>query len=168
MEAEQAAETDLRELMARFGTDVYRTCFVYLADAHLAEDAMQETFLKAWRARGSFRGQAGEKTWLTRIAINTCKDMRRGVWFRHVERKVSLDDLPEAQTPPLLADDTLINAVMALPGKYKSVILLTYYWGMSAKEAAKALRIAVPTVYLRLKTARQKLKAELEGWYQDE
>ncbi len=97
--SQQAVDLDIGELMARFGTDVYRTCFVYLSDAHLAEDAMQETFLKAYKARKSFRGQASPSTWLMRIAINVCKDMRRGSWFRHVDRKISLDDLPETEAP---------------------------------------------------------------------
>lgn len=171
--SQQAVDLDIGELMARFGTDVYRTCFVYLSDAHLAEDAMQETFLKAYKARKSFRGQASPSTWLMRIAINVCKDMRRGSWFRHVDRKIGLDDLPETEAPEtdapeFSADDTLIREVMALPPKDKEVILLTYYWGMSAREVASTLRIAIPTVYLRLKKAQQKLKTQLEGWYHDE
>ena len=160
-------QPDIRELMARYGTDVYRTCFVYLADVHLAEDAMQETFVKAWRAREQFRGQASPLTWLTRIAVNVCKDMRRTGWFRRVDRKISLDDLPEPEAPPLSGDDTLITAVMGLPPQLKEVILLTYYWGMPARETAKALGVALPTVYLRLKKARQRLKAGLEGWYEE-
>ena len=97
MERKSDQELNIRELMDSFGTDLYRTCFVYLSDAHLAEDAMQETFIKAWRARETFRGQASPKTWLTRIAINVCKDMLRTGWFRQVDRKISLDDLPEAE-----------------------------------------------------------------------
>lgn len=134
---------------------------------------MQETFLKAYKARKSFRGQASPSTWLMSIAINVCKDMRRSSWFRHVDRKIGLDDLPETkapetEAPEFSADDTLIREVMALPPKDKEVILLIYYWGMSAREVASTLRIAIPTVYLRLKKAQQKLKTQLEGWYHDE
>ncbi len=168
MERKSDQELNIRELMDSFGTDLYRTCFVYLSDAHLAEDAMQETFIKAWRARETFRGQASPKTWLTRIAINVCKDMLRTGWFRQVDRKISLDDLPEAEAPPLSEDDALITAVMALPTKLKTVILLTYYWGMPARDVAQALGIAVPTVYLRQNKAQQLLKTNLEGWYRDE
>ena len=52
-------------------------CFACLNDEALAEDAVQETFLKAYRALDRFRGDAEEKTWLLRIAINTCRDLRR-------------------------------------------------------------------------------------------
>lgn len=68
----------LEQAMARYEESLLRMCFAYLGDAALAEDAVQETFVKAYRALPDFRGEAQEKTWLTRIAINTCKDVRRG------------------------------------------------------------------------------------------
>lgn len=71
-------EHHLESLMARYQTPVLRMCFAYLRDRQLAEDAAQETFVKAYRALAAFRGDSDEKTWLMRIAINTCKDMRRG------------------------------------------------------------------------------------------
>ena len=59
---------------------VYRHCLHMLSRPEEAEDAAQETFLKAYRALDSFRGECDEKTWLMRIAINTCRDMRRSRW----------------------------------------------------------------------------------------
>ena len=67
----------LEGAMARWEKSLLRMCYAYLGDMALSEDAVQETFLKAYRALDSFRGEAAEKTWLMRIAINTCKDMRR-------------------------------------------------------------------------------------------
>ena len=64
--------------------------------------------------------------------------------------------------------DAVMEAVSLATQGDKEVILLTYYWGMSAREVASTLRIAIPTVYLRLKKAQQKLKTQLEGWYHDE
>ena len=72
----------LEGAMARWEQSLLRTCFAYLGDLSLAEDAVQETFLKAWKNLDRFRGEASEKTWLLRIAINTCKDVRRSAWFR--------------------------------------------------------------------------------------
>ena len=89
----------LEGAMARWEQSLLRTCFAYLGDLSLAEDAVQETFLKAWKNLDRFRGEASEKTWLLRIAINTCKDVRRSAWFRRVNRAVSLDSLPEAPVP---------------------------------------------------------------------
>ena len=89
----------LEGAMARWEQSLLRTCFAYLGDLSLAEDAVQETFLKAWKNLDRFRGEASEKTWLLRIAINTCKDVRRSAWFRRVNRAVSLESLPEAPAP---------------------------------------------------------------------
>ena len=70
-------------------TPLLRVCYLYLRDRQLAEDAVQETFLKAYRAMDTFRGDADAKTWLTRIAVHTCLDMRRGSWFRTLTRRCS-------------------------------------------------------------------------------
>ena len=56
-------------------------CYAMLRDAEQAKDAVQETFVKAYRAMDDWRGACSEKTWLTRIAVNTCRDMRRSAWF---------------------------------------------------------------------------------------
>lgn len=69
---------DLLERMIRdYGDALLRTCYLYLKDYHLAEDAVQETFIKAMKHYGGFRHRSDEKTWLTRIAINCCKNMMR-------------------------------------------------------------------------------------------
>ena len=86
----------LERLMAQYGTALLRMCCLYLRDYSLAEDAVQETFLKAYARLDSFRGDCSEQTWLMKIAINTCRDMLRTGWFRYTDRKVDLDQLPEA------------------------------------------------------------------------
>lgn len=97
----------LEDAMLRYEESLLRMCFAYLGDTSLAEDAVQETFLKAYQSLDSFRGDASEKTWLLRIAINTCKDVRRSAWFRHVDRSVALDTLAEPSTPCAEYDDAL-------------------------------------------------------------
>ena len=65
----------LERLMAQYGTALLRMCCLYLRDYSLAEDAVQETFLKAYARLDTFRGDCSEQTWLMKIAINTCRDM---------------------------------------------------------------------------------------------
>ena len=110
-----------------------------------------------------FKGNSSEKTWLMRIAINTCKDMLRGSWFRHVDRSQVLDDLPIPVSPPSVEHIALTSAIMALPRKYMEVILLHCDQGMNIRETARALGITPPAVINRLKKARKCLAAELEG-----
>lgn len=107
-------EEALARLMTEHGDSLLRMCCLYLKDAALAEDAVQETFLKAYRGMDAFRGDASERTWLTRIAINVCRDMLRKPWHRFIDRFKTPEDA-EGQAPPLeIADDTVSMAVMRL------------------------------------------------------
>ncbi|MEA5016878.1 MAG: RNA polymerase sigma factor [Candidatus Limiplasma sp.] len=161
-------EADLERMIAEYGDGIFRMCFVYLQDMSLAEDAMQETFVKVYRQYASFRGESSEKTWIMRVAINTCKDMRRTTWFRQVDRSVALDRAPEPYDEWDPSDDALITEIMMLPAKLKDVVLLKYYQGLSFQEIAQALQIPVGTVSTRINTAKKKLRAALERWYFDD
>ncbi len=158
----------LQDAMNRWECSLLRTCYAYLGDAALAEDAVQETFLKAWKGLGRFQGASEEKTWLMRIAINTCKDMRRSAWFRHTDRSLTLDNLPEGAEPFTVRDDTLTRAVMALKPKLREVVLLHWYQQLSGDETAKALGVPRSTVYNRLEKARRLMRKELEVWYRED
>ena len=157
----------LEEAMEHWEQSLLRTCYAYLGDVALAEDAVQETFLKAWKGIDRFRGGASEKTWLMRIAINTCKDVRRGAWFRHIDRNASLDRLPEGSEPFSETDDTLMRAIMALRPRLKEAVLLCWYQQLTADEAAQALGVSRSAVYYRLEQARKQLRKELEAWYDE-
>ncbi len=153
---------EFRLLVEEHQTPLLRLCFLYLHDAQLAEDAVQETFLKALRGWADFRGEASRKTWLTRIAIRTCCDMRRTFWFRHMDRRVTPDCLPEPIAPVDENDQSLTLAVMRLPRKLREAVLLYYYQEMPVKEVAAALGISQPSVSDRLRRAREKLKDDLK------
>ena len=154
-------EARLNELMLTHEKELTRLCCLYLHDALLAQDAVQETFLKAYRRLDSFRGEASEKTWLYRIAVNTCRDMCRGSWLRHVDRGVSLEDLPLPAAPPSEEHIALTTAIMGLPGKYREVVLLHCDQGLTIRDTAKALGITAPAVMNRLKKARTELAKAL-------
>ena len=151
------------ELVARHQTALLRLCYMVLRDRQQAEDAVQETFLKAYRAMDAFRGESSGKTWLVRIAMNTCRDMRRSAWLRYVDRRVTPEDLPEAALPPEENDRELTVRVMQLPPKLREVVVLYYYQDMNMVEIAKTLGLAQSTVTTRLKRAREKLREVLEG-----
>ena len=99
MEAQQDREQRLIEMVGTYQRPLLRMCYLMLKDEELARDAVQETFLKAYRALERFRGESSEQTWLTRIAMNTCRDMRRSFWFKHVDRRITPEDLPETAWP---------------------------------------------------------------------
>ncbi len=163
MEDTRAREARLERWIRTYGTAILRACFVCLSDAKEAEDAMQETFLKAWRCMDHFAGRNGasEKTWLMHIAINVCRDMQRTRWFRHVDMRKALDDLPQGVTGAAPEDRTLLLDIMQLPDRYKQPILLYYYQDMTLEETAEALGISKSTVHNRLRKAECLLRLTL-------
>ncbi len=159
---------ELERLMEQYGTSLLRMCTLYLKDAALAQDAVQETFLKAYRHWNEYRGEATEKTWLTSIARNVCKDLLRTAWLRHQDRRKDLGSLPETPADFVFPDNTVLTEVMRLPMKYREVVLLRYYEGMKIKEAAYALHLSEGKVRGRLNRANAILKSRLKEWYDEE
>ena len=164
----ETLEETMERLMSHHGDSLTRLCFMMLSARMLAEDAVQETFLRAYKAYPRFRHDSSEYTWLTRIAINCCHTIRARAWFRLEDRNKNPEDIPPACREDWLPDDTVIQAIMRLKPKYKDPILLFYYQGFSTKEIAKTLSLPVSTVSVRLLRARNMLKEELKEWYFDE
>lgn len=145
------AEEIISQLIWHYEKDLLRLCCAYLKDVSLAEDAVQETFLKAYNRLDTFRGGSSARTWLVRIAINACKDMRRGAWFRMLRNAVTLDSLQIASPEGNYEIRTaLAAAIMNLPIACREVILLYYYEGFSQTEIAEALHVSGATVHRRL------------------
>lgn len=153
----------IEELIDRYGDDILRLCTAYLGDRQLAEDAFQETFVKAWRNLASFRGESEIKTWLSRIAVNTCRDTLRAGWFRMRKRSQPVDELESLSAPESPRLSPVRDAVLALPGKYREVVVLYYYQNMNIREMAQLLRLSPNSVSTRLRRARAQLKKQLKG-----
>lgn len=146
--------------MQNYGSALQRMCFLYLSDASLAEDAVQETFFRAWKAMDQFEGRNGssEKAWLTRIAINICKDYYRSNWWRLRNAAKSLEDVPEKLVSMETEDRDMFLDILQLPAKYKEVILLYYYLGMTQSEISEVLGTSRSLVNHRLHKALKVLE----------
>ncbi len=149
----------LSEWLEQYGDLINRTCCLILGDRALAEDAAQETFIRAWKSMDKFKGDASPRTWLTRIAINVCHNIRRTAWFRRFDRSVTPEDLP---LPAPDEDRTLLLTVHQLPEKYKQVIILRYYQGMSLDEAGQVLGISRSAAHHRLQKALKQLRLDFD------
>ncbi len=161
VERAQSHDQTLLRLMTEYEIPIRRMCCVYLRDEVLADDAVQETFLKAYMGLANFRGEASEKTWLMRIAVNVCHSMRRTGWMRFIDRRVTLDKLPE---PVMQADYGLTELtldIMQLPRKLLDVVLLHDYQGFTVRETGEILGVPYQTVISRLKKAHAILRIEL-------
>lgn len=142
---------------------IYRMC----GDAQLAEDAAQETFLRAWQNLASYRPQMPLRNWLYRIAVNAGTDMLRK------ERRILPDDIEDLNlTDGQPGLETLVsqnertrlvqNAILSLPDASRAVLVLREYEGLSYQEISSTLDIPVGTVMSRLNYARNLLKAKLQ------
>ena len=157
----------MTELMTRYGTDIKRFCLLQLRDAGQAEDAAQEVFIKAWRALSAFRGDSSEKTWLLRIAANTCRDHQRTGWFRFMDRSVTPEDM-ERGAAFEFPDDSISGAIAALPALLRQAVTLRYFEEMSIREMTQVLAVSEATVKRRVRKANALLRSRLKEWYDDE
>ena len=156
----------LERMMKAYGTTLLRTCYANLLDWSLAEDAAQDTFIKAYKSLSGLRAEhiSSEKAWLMRIAINTCRDYRRSAWFRHVDRKVSPEKLPIPEKEIDYELNLLADAILALPKRLREVVSLVYYQRCTYEETADILAISRSAVQSRLRKAKAQLHDALEGW----
>jgi RNA polymerase sigma-70 factor (ECF subfamily) len=159
---------DINNLIEKYGNSLLRMCFIYLKDSHLAEDAVQDTFIKIHKSYPKFRGDSKEKTWIMRIAINVCKNYLRSSWWKRIDETMVLENMPSNNSNDALQDEALLLEIMKLSSKYKEVILLFYYQDMKIREIAEVLKTPEATISIRLKRAREILKINLKGWYYDE
>lgn len=136
---------------------IYRLC----GDGSLAEDAAQETFIRAWQALPTYQPRAPFKNWLYRIAVNSARDMLRrerpNVDIEAVPLSSS-DPRPEAEIIERERDRFVQKAVLTLPPASQSVLVLREYGGFSYREIANTLNIPIGTVMSRLSYARNRLR----------
>jgi RNA polymerase sigma-70 factor (ECF subfamily) len=150
-----------QEVVDRYGLQVLRTARLILRDEALAEDATQETFLKAWRQIGSLRDQE-PGPWLNRIATNEAiSTYRRRHRFQALaERFGRLGGSKRNLSTEARMD--LARALDQLKPDQRAAVVLHYYQDLSVEDAARVLGIPVDTMKSRLKTALRRLR-ELTG-----
>jgi RNA polymerase sigma-70 factor, ECF subfamily len=176
-------ERDLfHELIRPYERTVFLTAVSVLRDSTEAEDAAQEAMIKAYRALGSFRGDAKFSTWLTTITLNEARSRLRKSARVRVE---SLDDTGQEEdfTPFLVADwreipsetlereelaQQIQSAIEVLPPSYREVFLLRDKEEMSIEEIAQALDVTANLVKVRLFRARMMLQKQLAPYLKRE
>lgn len=163
--------SEIERMVEQYGDCLLRLCCLYTGNLQSAEDALQETFIKAFRNIDRFRHECSEKTWLTGIAINVCRSCLRQEKIRtsHIQPipdGEGSDQLTDS-TAEIIYDDTVLREIHQLKPKYREVVLMYYYQEMKSKEIADVLKISESAVTVRLSRAREQLKAKLKDWYYD-
>ena len=154
------SEWEANRAIDRYADLVRRVCMFHLKNHADTEDIFQTVFLKYVTGTTEFESEEHEKAWFIRVTINACKDLLRS-FFR--SRTVSLDDLLEQ--PDQVPEDhrEVLEAVLALPDKYRDVVYLHYYEGYTAPEIGTILHKNPNTVYTLLTRARDELRKMLGG-----
>lgn len=166
-QAQHGDRSAFNELVHIHTRGVFNVVYHMCGDALVAEDAAQETFIRAWQNLRSYRPQTSLRNWLYRIAFNAGMDMLRK------EKRILPNDIeemqltdarpgPESLTSQQERTAMVQKAVMALPDASRAVLVLREYEGMSYHEIADALDIPVGTVMSRLNYARKLLKDTLQ------
>lgn len=145
----------LEETVRKHENTLYRTALAVLGDAHEAQDAVQDTFVRYLEKAPEFDSPEHEKAWLIRVTVNGCRSRLRSPWRKR------RTELSEGLPAPEPEEKAVLEAVLALPPRDRVAVHLYYYEGYSTPEIATMTGQSEGTVRSRLSRARQKLKVLL-------
>jgi RNA polymerase sigma-70 factor, ECF subfamily len=176
IQAQQGDDLAFTRLVERYQTPVFNLCYRMLGDPNCAEDAAQESFLRAYRNINRFDSGRSFAAWLLSITSNYCIDQlrRRRASFISIDQRAEEDDRPMQ-----LVDGRAVHPEAALEqsdeqrtlqcvlGKLKAIdraaIVLRYWYEFSDAEVAETLGISVPAVKSRLFRARREIASHLDN-----
>ena len=163
----QAREGDLeafaefvRACERRIRTVLYRL----LDDVCDVDEAVQDTFVQAWRNLERFRGDAAPYTWLYRIAVNEALMRRRRKTLPTTELQEMIASSGEDAYAAADAGAFLVERLRTLPIEYRTAVVLRDIEGLSNEEVARVLEISLPAAKSRVHRGRMQLREELERW----
>ncbi len=152
------------ELVRRYQTTVYRSCYRILGDKEDAKDASQETFLRAYNKLDTFRGRSTFKTWLLRVAMNVSLNERssRGRKVPHnnigFAQFVASTEAPEAELMRAEAASQMHDALQLVRPDHRAAIVLRELEGLTYQETAESLGIPEGTAKSWVHRGREQLK----------
>lgn len=171
--AQQGDQAAFGALVEKYQAMAYSLAFRMLGDSEDAADAVQDAFLNAWRALGSFQGQSAFSTWLYRLTSNACIDfLRRAKRRAAVSMTVTDEDedaphetevpderwSPERELERSEAHRAIHAGLAALSAEHREVLVLRELEGLSYQEIAQALGLEEGTVKSRIARARLALR----------
>ena len=172
MEAARQGHAEAFEQLVRLTyADTYTLAYRLTGSQEDALDVVQDTYLRAYRAIGGFRGDARFTTWLYRITANCASTHQaRGHRHRHDElaeadqlADLSEDSRPGGRLERLALRDELEQAIVSLPPALRSVVVLRDIYALPHEAIAAELGISVTAAKVRLHRARRRLREQLGG-----
>lgn len=160
-------DASFRNLMERYGQDVWNYAYFMTKDREAADDISQDVFIKAYTQIAQFRGQSTVKTWLLSIARNASLNYFRSAFIRKVILVDTFADKgasrsAEQEVLGQMMSEHIWRTLLQLPRKHREVLLLNVHYDVSVKEMARMLGVAEGTVKSRLSRARGKMEDMLK------
>jgi RNA polymerase sigma-70 factor (ECF subfamily) len=162
------------EIVMRWERKIFALCFGMLNREEDARDAVQETFISAFRNLANFRGDAKVSSWLHRIAVNQCLTRHRRTKVRaesyledETESNQEIFALPETNSPSNIIEQDektriIRQAVSSLPDDLKQVIVMKEFQELTFQQISETLDMPLSTVKSRVYTALKQLRMKLE------
>jgi RNA polymerase sigma-70 factor, ECF subfamily len=162
------------EIVKRWERKIFALCFGMLNREEDARDAVQETFISAFRNLANFRGDAKVSSWLHRIAVNQCLTKHRRTKVRaesyledETETNQEIFALPETNSPSNIIEQDekariIRQAVSSLPDDLKQVIVMKEFQELTFQQISETLDMPLSTVKSRVYTALKQLRMKLE------
>lgn len=158
-----AALTEMEAVLEHYADTVQRAAYAMVKNRQDAEDIAQEVFISLIKTAPVFESAEHQKAWLLRVTINRCKSFFRSAWQRKTQGLT--ENQPDETFTP--RETIVMDAVNALPQKYRQVVYLYYIEGYAAKEIAQLLGVPLNTVLSHMARARKLLKDTLKGDFDD-
>lgn len=177
-------DQDIQQKIEKYGDMLFKLSYIRLQNVQDAEDVVQDAFYQYLNHIQDFQSPEHEKAWLLKVAMNGCRKVWRSAWKRHQAKESPAESCrggafvqPDEAQGALQGEDPqeaavrqeerarLLDAVLALPAKYRDVIHLFYYEDFSVKEIARITNRRESTVTSQLTRGRELLRKALKGEY---
>lgn len=153
----------IKYILDTYSKMIVRLAFTYTKSLCDAEDIAQDVFVSLIEKNKTFENSEHEKAWLIRVTVNKSKNFVKSSW---VKKTVPIDEAM-TKTSEEKSDD-ILEEVLKMPEKYRTVIHLFYYEGYQINEIAEILGKSTGTIGTWLSRGRKILKERLEGGFTDE
>ena len=161
----EGEESALEQLVCLYYPDILRYCIWHAPDRHLAEDAAQETFLKAINYLGACGFSGKFKAFLYKIALNTCRDMQKSKWSKRIPLDGMSDEIHYHEEGFTDVEEAL--AIRAYTRKLdelsQEIVLLRFRQNLRLREISEVVGLPMRTVQSKLRTALRQIETELKG-----
>ena len=152
-------ESGAAELVRLYYEDILRYCMFRLPDRYLAEDAVQETFLKVFRYFDDYRHKGRFRAFLYKVAGNTCIDIMRKKQWHPIPEDAAQEESGMRKTEE---QEDFLRIIRKLPPELGEVVFLRFSQELRLREIAETVGIPLRTVQSRLRRALELLRTELE------